>query len=125
MNREVSLFPLVRLTAVLLAVAASAVVWYAPLYAGHMSSTDAAGRTTERDVRSTVPEVNGHDRILIYVSIPIAMAICPLLASRLKTTCAVVLLVLCLIASMSIGLLYVPAGLVLLIPERRLRGVAS
>lgn len=112
---------LIRITALLLAIAASAVVWYVPLYSGHMSGTNAAGERIERDEHASMPEINGYTRMLIYVSLPVGLCLATLAVPRLKVISASVLLALAILGSMTIGLFYLPAAGVLFIPERRAR----
>ncbi len=112
------MFPFIRVLGLLLATAASVYVWYAPMYSGHMTSTSADGQRVEGDFQRRLPEVNGAARTLVVISVPVAIAIMPLIAVRLKIASAIVLLVLSFLGGMSIGLFYLPAALVLFVPER-------
>jgi hypothetical protein len=66
----------------------------------------------------TLLEVNG-PRMWGILSIPIVIAIAPLIYRRLKTSAAVAMLVFALVGGFSIGFFYLPAVILLAWPERR------
>lgn|GEM_PF-3794211 len=66
----------------------------------------------------TLVEVNG-PRVFGILTIPIVIALVPLVFPRLKISAAIVMLVFALIAGFSIGFFYLPAAMLLAWPERR------
>ncbi len=86
-----------RRIAFVLSIAASAVVWTAPIYAESRTHGPAAM------IRAT--------------AIPLLLAFLPLILPRLQRMIAVLLLVFAYIGGMTIGLFYLPGTIVMFFPE--------
>jgi hypothetical protein len=89
--------PRARLIAFALTIAATVVVWTAPIYAQ--------------------PRTHGPAAMIRATAIPLLLAFLPLVLPRLQRFIAVLLLVFAYIGGMSIGMFYLPAAIVMFFAE--------
>jgi hypothetical protein len=98
-----------RLTAISFALAVAAAIYLlvGPVYSGFSN-----GRPT----RATLIEING-DRVIVPVMFPALVALASLILhrQRVRIVAAIVMGVFVLISGMSIGLFYLPAGVLMLL----------
>jgi len=112
----------------LAALAASGVLTFAPVYRSISCTADSNGAESARCISgsSTLVEENG-TQVLVFLAIPVAIALLGLVSSVrpvriprfLEWTNVIVLLALVLLTGFSIGLLYLPAAILLLIAVLR------
>jgi hypothetical protein len=98
--------------ALIFVVIATISAWTVPLYSG--MAYDESTRLT-RLSRTTLPEVSGAFTAAVVTGIPLLAVAIPFFWPRRRTTIGIILLVFGVVGAMSIGLLYLPAALALLI----------
>lgn len=103
--------------ALILVVIATIGAWTVP-FGSSMVSDESSRRTMLS--RTTLPEVSGALTAAVVTSIPLLAVAIPFFWPRLRTTFGIVILVFSVVGAMSIGLLYLPAALALLICRKRL-----
>ena len=114
-----------------------AVVWtvgvtgfllFGPSYAGSSSAIGADGSVVESSRGATLIEVNG-PRVLFWLAIPLLLVAVPMLVKkayrrRVGVACALLMFVLALVGSLSIGVFYYPTAIALLLAATNTKGEA-
>jgi hypothetical protein len=92
-------------------------VWTLPLY--QVSETRTIGRSNlTRQYRVTALDTRARGVVVLMSVLPVVATLISLFVKRLRVPVGITLLLFVLVGAMSIGLCYLPAALMLLIPSK-------